>query len=111
MPSVVPQTFQSNTRGNDMRGKEQQLTHKPNSSLSIMSFGGSILPGPPLFSAHEKKRRWMLEHMAGAFRMFARKGYSEGIAGHISLRDPERRDCFWTNPYVKFSGLAFNDFN
>ena len=40
----------------------------------------------------------MLEHMAGAFRVFSRNGYSEGMSGHISLRDPEHLDCFWTNP-------------
>lgn len=61
---------------------------------------GVTLPGVPSFTTIDKKRRWMLEHMAGAFRVFARKGFSEGMSGHISLRDPEHPDCFWTNPYV-----------
>ncbi|RAL04521.1 arad-like aldolase/epimerase [Aspergillus ibericus CBS 121593] len=59
---------------------------------------GNTLPGVPSFTSMDKKRRWMLEHMAGAFRVFARKGFSEGMSGHISLRDPEHPDCFWTNP-------------
>ncbi|OOF93356.1 hypothetical protein ASPCADRAFT_516990 [Aspergillus carbonarius ITEM 5010] len=59
---------------------------------------GVTLPGVPSFTTIDKKRRWMLEHMAGAFRVFARKGFSEGMSGHISLRDPEHPDCFWTNP-------------
>lgn len=46
----------------------------------------------------DRKRRWMLEHMAGAFRVFGRNGFGEGMSGHISLRDPEHPDCFWTNP-------------
>lgn len=61
---------------------------------------GACLPGIPSFTSMDKKRRWMLEHMAGAFRVFGRKGFSEGMSGHISLRDPEHPDCFWTNPYV-----------
>lgn len=77
----------------------QQVT-KQSSALQAISAGGIILQGPPTFNSLEKRRRWMLEHMAGAFRVFARKGYTEGLAGHISLRDPEHTDCFWTNPYV-----------
>jgi hypothetical protein len=42
----------------------------------------------------------MLEHVAGTFRIFARKGFAEGMSVHISLRDPEHPDSFWTNPFV-----------
>lgn len=56
----------------------------------------------PVFSDVAKKRAFMLEHMAHAFHVFARRGYSEGMAGHISLRDPEFPDRFWTNPHVAF---------
>lgn len=65
------------------------------------------MKGIPHFNSFEKERRWMLEHMAGAFRVFARKGFTEGLAGHISLRDPEYKDCFWTNPYVKILTSRF----
>jgi hypothetical protein len=70
---------------------------KEKSALEAISQGGT-LSGIPTFTAIDKQRRWMLEHMAGAFRVFARKGYTEGMSGHISLRDPEHPDCFWTNP-------------
>ncbi|RPB01147.1 arad-like aldolase/epimerase [Choiromyces venosus 120613-1] len=62
---------------------------------------GVALPGIPWFTSMEKKRHWILEHMAGAFRVFARKGYTEGMAGHISVRDPEDPGAFWTNSLVK----------
>ena len=39
----------------------------------------------------------MLEHMALAFRVFARKGYTEGMSGHISVRDPENPHTYWTS--------------
>lgn len=59
---------------------------------------GTPLPGIPSFTSVEKQRVYMLNHMAGAFRVFARHGFVEGMAGHISLRDPEFPDRFWTNP-------------
>lgn len=55
--------------------------------------------GIPYFSDPSEKRRWALERMAGAFRVVARKGYTEGTAGHISVRDPVYPESFWINPY------------
>lgn len=59
---------------------------------------GTPLPGVPKFKNFEMQREYMLNHMAGAFRVFARHGFVEGMAGHISMRDPENPDLFWTNP-------------
>lgn len=59
----------------------------------------------PEFDNLEDKRKWMLQHMAGAFRVFARKNYTEGSAGHISLRDPIDPDTFWINPLGVHFGL------
>lgn len=53
---------------------------------------GVLLPGIPSFTSVDRKRRWMLEHMAGAFRVFGRYDYGRGMGGHISLREPEHRD-------------------
>lgn len=50
---------------------------------------GVSLPGIPLYSDMDKQRHFILSHMAAAFRVFARKGFTEGMAGHISVRDPE----------------------
>lgn len=38
------------------------------------------------------------QRLAGALRLFARFGLSEGATGHISVRDPELADHFWINP-------------
>lgn len=49
-------------------------------------------------------------HLAAAFRIFARYGYDEGIAGHITVRDPEFPGRFWVNPYaVHFSRISTSD--
>jgi len=66
---------------------------------------GVCLPGIPLFSSYDKHRAWILSHMAGAFRVFARHGLTEGMSGHISVRDPEHPHNFWTNPLGKHFGL------
>lgn len=66
------------------------------------------LPHPyaiPKFTTKEEERVWAKQHMAAAFRVFARKGYTEGTAGHISLRDPIETDTFWINPLGKHFGL------
>ncbi len=37
----------------------------------------------------EEKRRHGLERLASGFRMFSHFGFDEGVAGHITFRDPE----------------------
>jgi len=44
---------------------------------------------PPTFNSVEEERRHRKQRLAAAFRLFARFGFSEGIAGHITVRDPD----------------------
>jgi ribulose-5-phosphate 4-epimerase/fuculose-1-phosphate aldolase len=44
------------------------------------------------------------QRLAGAFRLFARYGFAQGLAGHITARDPEWTDHFWVNPLGKHFG-------
>lgn len=67
-------------------------------ALDACGTGGFEVEGIPKIDDPYKKRQWQLEHMAGAFRVFARKGYTEGTAGHISVRDPVDPSTFWINP-------------
>jgi hypothetical protein len=78
--------------------------------LEAMSHGGKPVQSIPKFASHAEKRRWTLDHLAAAFRVFGREGYAEGIAGHISVRDPEFSDKFWINPLgVHFSMMKVSD--
>lgn len=61
-------------------------------------------PQPPTFKTPEAERRHRQEHLAAAFRIFARYGFDEGVAGHITARDPEQTDCFWVNPFGMYFG-------
>lgn len=51
----------------------------------------------------EEERLHRKQRLAAAFRLFGRFGFNEGVAGHITARDPERLDHFWVNPF----GMSF----
>ncbi len=59
---------------------------------------------PPTFATPEEERLHRKQRLAASFRLFARYGYDEGIAGHITARDPERLDHFWVNPFGMYFG-------
>ncbi len=68
------------------------------------------IAGPPSFSTPEEERRHRKQRLAAGFRLFARFGYDEGVAGHITARDPERLDHFWVNPFgMHFSQIRASD--
>jgi ribulose-5-phosphate 4-epimerase/fuculose-1-phosphate aldolase len=53
--------------------------------------------GPPVRTIEEERlhRKQML---AATFRLFARNGYDQGLAGHVTARDPGNAHHFWVNP-------------
>ncbi|MCF8564257.1 class II aldolase/adducin family protein [Alicyclobacillus tolerans] len=61
-------------------------------------------PLPPTFETVEEERRHRLERLAGAFRLFSKFGFDDGVAGHITARDPEYPDRLWVNPFGKHFG-------
>jgi ribulose-5-phosphate 4-epimerase/fuculose-1-phosphate aldolase len=57
-------------------------------------------PGTHLSVADLEAERWRRrQRLAASFRIFARLGYDEGTAGHITARDPGRPDHLWVNPF------------
>ena len=67
---------------------------------------------PPIlrFATVEEERRHRKERLAAAFRLFAKFGFDEGAAGHITARDPERPDHFWVNPFgMHFRHIRVSD--
>ena len=75
-----------------------------------ISMGNPVPHQIPQFDDPYEKREWILEHMAGVFRVFGRRGYTEGSAGHISVRDPVEPNTFWINPLgIHFSLLKASD--
>ena len=56
-------------------------------------------------TALDDERLHRKQRLAAAFRVFAKLGFDEGVAGHITARDPERLDHFWVNPFTKHFGM------
>lgn len=61
--------------------------------------------GIPTFTNFNEHRRHVLIHTAAIFRDFSRKGFTEGMSGHISVRDPEYENYIWMNPLGRHFGL------
>jgi ribulose-5-phosphate 4-epimerase/fuculose-1-phosphate aldolase len=61
-------------------------------------------PEYPTFASPEEERLHRKQRLAASFRLFSRFGFSEGVAGHITARDPERLDHFWVNPFAMHFG-------
>jgi ribulose-5-phosphate 4-epimerase/fuculose-1-phosphate aldolase len=64
------------------------------------------LPPLPQFDNIGAERWHRRQRLAAALRIFAKLGFDEGIAGHITARDPERSDHFWVNPFGMHFGLV-----
>lgn len=76
---------------------------------------GLKFPKVPVFDTFADARRYRKERLAAACRAFALHGFDYGFAGHISVRDPEHTELYWTNPMavhfadVKVSNLILVD--
>ncbi|KAF4811790.1 Meiotically up-regulated gene 14 protein [Colletotrichum siamense] len=96
IPSIKPKEDSHTKHGHELKNK---------TPLQAMSHGDVVLAGIPRHPNFQSHRQWQLEHMAAAFRHWYREGYIEGMSGHISVRDPEFPNAFWTNPLGRHFGL------
>jgi ribulose-5-phosphate 4-epimerase/fuculose-1-phosphate aldolase len=65
---------------------------------------------PPVFATVGEERAHRKAVLAAAFRMFSRAGLDEGVAGHITVRDPGEPETFWVNPFgMHFSMIRSSD--
>ena len=62
-------------------------------------------PKPPQYDSLEEERSARRARLAAAYRVFADQNLSEGIAGHLTYRDPILTDHFWVAPF----GIAFDE--
>ncbi len=76
---------------------------------------GLRFPEVPLFASHEEERQHRKQRLVAACRAFAVHNLDYGFAGHLTIRDPERPELYWTNPMavhfsqVKVSNLILAD--
>jgi len=58
----------------------------------------------------EEERLHRKQRLAATFRLFGRYGFDQGLAGHVTARDPEFPDRYWINPLaVHFSQIKVSD--
>jgi ribulose-5-phosphate 4-epimerase/fuculose-1-phosphate aldolase len=64
----------------------------------------------PQLDSVEEVRQDRKNKLAAALRLFGKFGFDEGVAGHITVRDPELTDHFWVNPMGKsFKQMRVSD--
>src|SRR5579883_1522010 len=62
------------------------------------------------FEDPAEERLYRKQRLAAAFRLFSKFGFDEGVAGHITARDPERLEHFWVNPFgMHFGHIRVSD--
>ncbi|MDH3680167.1 MAG: class II aldolase/adducin family protein [Acidimicrobiia bacterium] len=64
----------------------------------------------PVFDTVDEERIHRLQRLAGVCRVFGHAGFSEGLLGHVTVRDPEHHDLLWANPMgVSFRRMRVSD--
>jgi len=67
-------------------------------------------PTMPEFASLDEERLHRKQRLAAGFRLFSKFGFEEGVAGHITARDPIESDTFWVNPFgVPFAHVRTSD--
>lgn len=83
------------------------MTETANNIIMNMDAADDILDTP---QGVEEIRQDRKNKLAGALRLFGKFGFDEGVAGHITVRDPELTDHFWVNPMGKsFKQMKVSD--
>lgn len=103
-PSATEPRASEENRGNVTAPLEPGLNEKAGKAQALK------FPSPPKFDNPYKERAYLKGRLAAAFRIFGKFGFDEGVAGHITLRDPVDPTTFWVNPFgVAFSLIKTSD--
>ncbi|WP_205609776.1 class II aldolase/adducin family protein [Noviherbaspirillum galbum] len=91
------------------------ISHPSNNSIYRPKQAGLVYPELPDFSTFAEERQYRKERLVAACRAFALHNLDYGFAGHLTVRDPEHPELYWTNPMavhfsqVKLSNLILAD--
>src|SRR5262245_36841117 len=104
MPSWVPSRSRVDAGGTRSYCAERLEVPMRSSTLEFKT------PVLPTFATPGEERVHRKQRLAAALRLFAHFGFDEGVAGHVTVRDPERPDHFWVNPFgVYFGHIRVSD--
>lgn len=88
---------------------------RQNESIYQPTQANRIFPEIPTFENYEAERLHRKKRLVAACRFFAQERLDYGFAGHLTIRDPEHPELYWTNPMcvhfadVKLSNLILAD--
>lgn len=91
------------------------ISHPSNNSIYRPRQQGLKFPELPDFTTFAQERQHRKERLVAACRAFALHNLDYGFAGHLTVRDPEFPELYWTNPMavhfsqVKLSNLILAD--
>ncbi|KAI0022737.1 class II aldolase and Adducin domain-containing protein [Xylariomycetidae sp. FL0641] len=91
LPSLIGIVYSTGTMSPD--------TPKGIPGIDKAASGKTAFPQPPSFTDPLDQRQYLKERLTLAFRIFAKLGFDEGVAGHITVRDPLEPTTFWVNPF------------
>lgn len=66
-----------------------------------LSISGLVPSGPDSVENFEEERLHRKQRLAAGLRILGRLRLAEGVAGHVTVRDPEYPHRFWVNPFGK----------
>lgn len=95
--------------------KAKQTPAEPRVSIYQPEQSGRKFPTIPHFASHAEHRLHLKQRLVAACRAFALHKLDYGFAGHLTVRDPEHANLYWTNPMcvpfsqVKVSNLILAD--
>lgn len=88
---------------------------RQNESIYQPTQANRIFPEIPTFENMEAERLHRKKRLVAACRAFGLERLDYGFAGHLTIRDPEHPELYWTNPMcvhfsqVKLSNLILAD--
>ena len=94
---------------------KSETISRQNESIYQPTQADRIFPEIPTFENHEAERLHRKKRLVAACRFFAAARLDYGFAGHLTIRDPEHPELYWTNPMcvhfgqVKLSNLILAD--
>ena len=83
MPILTKQSEQSQF---EEVQKAQQDSDNDLSAVAVPKDGVASFPAPPKFTDPYEERAYLKGRLVLAYRLFAKWGFDEGVAGHITIR-------------------------
>ena len=105
--STVPNQPGQNAAHSELR---RTASHPSNNSIYRPKQAGLTFPQLPEFATFAEERQHRKESLVAACRAFSLHGLDYGFAGHLTVRDPEFPELYWTNPMaVPFSRVRLSN--